>query len=567
MNFDYLIVGGGSSGCVLANRLSANPNNQVALLEAGPDTHPEKISDQIATLPFLPHYFDEEYYWTNIEAYVDPVGNHSLDDLRRRSKSRRYEQARVMGGGSTVNAQIAMRGLPSDYDEWRDLGADGWGWEDCLPYFKRLERDMDFGGDLHGKEGPIPIRRTFPSDWGGLSRAFRDALGETGVQYHDDAHEWFGDGCFPYPRNNVYGQRVSSAIGYLDSATRQRPNLHIFSKSFVERIIFEGTRATAVKATRENRVEIFSAREIVICSGALNSPALLMRSGVGPADHLASLGIDVVANNRGVGRNLQEHPLVGIGIHMRPEARQARSLRNNFQLVARYSSDHPDCPPQDMRLSVSNRFAWTKVGEQLGTCQFGPNKAFSQGFVQLSSPDPYTPPVAAFNLLSDPRDLQRTIDAVRFVAGLLGSKPMKSMIYTAFPGVYAEMQRNLTTVSAKNKLLTDVAAYMLDAGGIARSFTMKFVHNGRPLSEVVANENLLVDWIRRGVQGDWHACGTCKMGRASDRMSVVDSVGRVRNVENLRIADASIMPSVPCANTNISTIMIAEKISSHIAAS
>ena len=141
MIFDYVIVGGGSAGCVLANRLSADPSKQVALLEAGPDTPPEHISTEIYALSFLPHYFGEECYWTKLEAYVDPIGNHSVEEMMRSQKPRRYEQARIMGGGSTVNGQVAIRGLPSDYDEWDSLGARGWRWEDCLPYFRRLERE------------------------------------------------------------------------------------------------------------------------------------------------------------------------------------------------------------------------------------------------------------------------------------------------------------------------------------------------------------------------------------------------------------------------------------------
>lgn len=499
---------------------------------------------------------------------MDPIGNSGVAELRRGGKSRVYEQAKVMGGGSTVNGQVAIRGIPSDYDEWGSLGASGWSFDECLPFFKKLERDLDFTGEYNGSQGPLPIHRIFPDQWGGLSLAFREALAAQGVPYFDDCHSNFGDGCFPFPKNNVYGHRVSAVLAYLDGATRQRKNLHLMPNMSIDRIQFEDGKATGVLTTTKGRSSTISGNEIIVSCGALNSPALLMRSGIGPGEHLREFGIDVLLDSQGVGKNLQEHPLVGIGMHLKPHARLSPTLRTNFLINSRYSSNHPGCPSQDMKLSVSNRFAWSKVGAQLGTVQFGPNKAYSQGVVSLKGPELDSGIVAAFNLLSDPRDLQRMIDGVHFAHKLLKSGPVSEMINMAFPGVYSDMMRNLTTVSKKNKVLTDVAAFILDnSGPFQKTATRAMAGAWNELEDVLNDETSLVDWIRRGVQGDWHACGTCKMGSKQDRLAVVDPQGRVKGVDGIRVVDASVMPSVPCANTNVTTMMIAEKISDDVISS
>ncbi|MFO0995831.1 MAG: GMC family oxidoreductase N-terminal domain-containing protein [Alphaproteobacteria bacterium] len=567
MEYDYVIVGGGSAGCVLANRLSAQTSKTVALIEAGPDTPPENVPDEIYSASFLPDYFQPTRYWTKLEAYMDPLGNRSPEELAATATPRRYEQGRVMGGGSSVNGQVAIRGLPADYDEWASLGADGWSFNEVLPYFRRLERDIDFDGPFHGKDGPIAIRRTFPKDWGGLSLAFRDAVVARGIPYVDDCHAYFKDSCFPFTKNNVYTRRVSAAVGYLDDVTRMRKNLHILAESVVEALVFEGRRAVGVRLRRGGTTQTVKGREIIVSTGAIHSPAMLMRAGIGPGDHLKDRGIAVLADRPGVGSNLQDHPLVGFGLHIKPAARLSPTLKNNFMLHMRWSSKHEGCTPTDMKLSVSNRFSWSKMGEQLATIQFGPNKAYSKGFVRLKTTNPEDEPLVTFNLLSDPRDLARVKEAVRFVDDILKQSPMKEMYTFAWPGIYADAVRNLQPQTAWNTLVTNVAALLLDMGGPARRFVLNIaVHPRYSLEGILADEKLMEEWIRAGVQGDWHACGTCRMGRKDDRMAVVDSAGRVHGVEGLRVVDASVMPSVPCANTNISTIMIGEKMADSILA-
>ena len=563
--YDYVVVGGGSSGCVLANRLSANGRTRVLLVEAGPDTPPYEVPDSIYAEGYLPDYFKECRYWTKLTVTRDPVGNRSAHAVTRELAQHRYEQARVMGGGSSVNGQVALRGIASDYDRWEELGAAGWSYDDCLPYFRRLERDMDFDGPKHGREGPIPLQRTFPENWSGFALAFRDALQRQGLAYYDDCHDTNMVGCFPFPKNNVYGRRVSAAVAYLDQVTRRRPNLQIMSEATVQRILFEGRKATGVTLARsDGTTNTCHAGEVILCAGAIHTPAILMRHGIGPSGHLNERGISVLADRRGIGRNLQDHPLVGLGLHLRPEARMPGRMANAFLVYTRFSSDLDGCAPGDMKMSLSARFDQTPIGHQLGVLRVGPDQAHSTGYVELKSPDPDDEPFVAFNLLSDPRDMERMKLGVRFAIHLLRSEELSAVGQAAFAGAYTTWIRRLGQKDPLSRTFNAIGAALLDLHPAVRKAMLRLAVSGYDINLMEKDDAELERFIRDTVLGNWHACGTVAMGRVDDPSSGVDPSGRVIGVESLRVADASVIPRIPCANINITTIMIAEKLSDAI---
>jgi 5-(hydroxymethyl)furfural/furfural oxidase len=562
MDYDYIIVGGGSAGSVMANRLSAKSGNKVLLCEAGQDTPDGQVPPEILDSYPGTAYFDPRFHWQDLKVHTEIVSHNRPEE---RPPLRKYEQARVLGGGSSINGQLANRGAPTDYNEWVEKGAAGWGWQDVLPYFKKVERDMDFDGPYHGKEGRIPVRRILPPLWNGHAKAVAKAFEEAGFPYVEDQNgEFVPDSYFPITISNLYDRRVSAAIGYLDNGTRRRDNLTISAETQVMALLFEGTKCVGVKALVKGLEQEFRAgKEVIVCSGAIHSPAHLLRAGIGPAGHLRDLGMEVVANVPGVGQRLQDHPSVSVSSFIKPESRINGMTRRHILLALRYSSQIGGAPPGDMFVAGVSKSAWHAVGEQIASLLLAVYKTYSEtGQVQLASRDWRAEPVVEFNLLSDRRDLERLMQGFRRLGAMQISAALQGATSNPFPATYSDKVRQIGVVNDKNRRITNWVAKFLDGPAWLRSWIIdRYIVEGFRFDQLMTDDDALEAFVRKAAIGVWHATCTCRMGADGDPMAVTDNQGRVRGVGGLRVVDASLFPAVPCANTNFPTLMTAEKIS------
>ncbi|MEZ4524277.1 MAG: GMC family oxidoreductase N-terminal domain-containing protein, partial [Thermomicrobiales bacterium] len=484
----------------------------VLLLEAGPDFRSDSAPPEMRSPNPLgitnPVKFPD-YQWPELMVTRTAV-----------QAARLYDRGRGMGGSSSINWQVAHRAPLDDYDRWAEQGCVGWSGEELLPAMNRLEDDLDFGGPFHGKGGPITVRRPRLWQLGKVDLTFIEAALDLGYPWSADHNAPDATGVTALPYNRTLDNRISTNDAYLEPA-RDRENLTIIGDAQVDRVIFEGVKAVGVRVRIGDQWVERRGREIILAAGSVFSPPILMRSGIGPVDQLADIGIRMV-KDLPVGRNLIDHTSVGVHLKLKPEARTDSWDDRLLGCYIRYSSGLGGALDNDMMMASRNLNSYDESGLDTGAIAVVTWQNFSRGELRIVDADPFAMPEIDENMLSDERDLIRLRDGARRMFEV-----------------------------ARHRAIQAICEDVYLSKGVTGTIELK-------IEDVEHSDRAIDGWMLETARDTWHIVGTCRMGAPDDPRTVVDPDCRVLGVENLRVIDGSIMPEVTRANTNLPCMTIAE---------